>query len=284
MTIESIIHDQWYPLAVTEDLANGASGHTHLLGQPISYRKDQQGQFSACSTTTPTRHYPTLTRHHTHWVCLGEPSAPLFPIPEFDEPDRRILGAGSMQVHASGLRVIENFLDMAHFPYVHTGLLGAEPHTDISPYQVKIEAGSDEIIATDCRIFQPLAAAAAKEGMEAHYVYRVTRPFCALLYKTSPEQPHRRDVICLFVQPLDEERCIAHVVLAYIDSTSSDRELRLFQQTIFGQDLMILSNHRPRGLPLDPRYEIPTRADALSSTYRRWLQGKGIRYGTYQAD
>ncbi|MNF91871.1 putative methylxanthine N7-demethylase NdmC [compost metagenome] len=188
-----------------------------------------------------------------------------------------------MRVHVSGLRVVENFLDMAHFPYVHTGLLGAEPHTDISPYQVEIERDVDEIIATDCRIFQPLAAAAAKGGMEAHYIYRVTRPFSAILYKTSPEQPHRRDAICLFVQPLDEERCIAHVVLAYIDSTSSDRDLRLFQQTIFSQDLMILSNHRPRGLPLDPRFEVPTRADALSTAYRRWLREKGIRYGTYRA-
>jgi hypothetical protein len=33
-------------------------------------------------------------------------------------------------------------------------------------------------------------------------------------------------------------------------------------------------------LPLEPRAEIPTRADASSVAYRRWLKEKGIVYGT----
>jgi hypothetical protein len=31
---------------------------------------------------------------------------------------------------------------------------------------------------------------------------------------------------------------------------------------------------------LEPRAEIPTRADASSVAYRRWLKEKGIVYGT----
>ena len=33
-------------------------------------------------------------------------------------------------------------------------------------------------------------------------------------------------------------------------------------------------------LPLEPRSEIPTRADLSSVVYRRWLKEKGLRYGT----
>ena len=282
MSIEPCIWNQWYPLAVVEDLVASQIYRTRLLGVELSYQCDADGHFSVWQADDSGHPYTSKTLYHTHWVCLGEACDAFFLIPEFAEADRRVLGAGSMKVHASGLRVVENFLDMAHFPYVHAGFLGAEPYTDISAYQVDVDPLLDEILATDCRIFQPMAAAASTEAIEAHYVYRVTRPYVAILYKTSPEQPERRDAICLFVQPLDEQWCIAHVVLAYIDSTSSDRDLRLFQQTIFSQDLMILSNHLPRTLPLDPKFEIPTRADAMSSAYRRWLRDKGVRYGTYQ--
>ena len=58
--------------------------------------------------------------------------------------------------------------------------------------------------------------------------------------------------------------------------------LRLFQQTIFGQDLMLLSNEIPKKMPLDSRFEIPVRADAMSMAYRRWLDQRGVRYGTYR--
>ncbi|MDR3099087.1 MAG: aromatic ring-hydroxylating dioxygenase subunit alpha [Paraburkholderia sp.] len=280
MTMESAVLDEWYPVAVIEDVKPGVAYSTRLLGVPIEYRSDGARAVQATRTDTgrPCR---AQLRLHTVWLSLGDPPARPFALPEFDESDRRILGAGSFAVHASGLRVIENFLDMAHFPYVHTGLLGEEPHTEVAPYRVEHEDG--ELFARDCRFYQPMSAASAQTGIDAHYVYRVARPFTAMLYKTSPQQPSRRDVICLFVQPVDESRCVAHTVLVYLDDATSDSGLRLFQQTIFGQDLMILSNHMPRTLPLDPAFEVPTRADAMSIAYRRWLRERGVVYGTFSA-
>lgn len=280
--IEDAIRNEWYPVAVVEDLQSNVLYRTRLLGQDIQYSIDEAGNFAAHRTDSSSTPCRTQTRYFTHWVSLDEPAEGFFDVPEFEEPDRRILGAGSMKVHVSGLRVVENFLDMAHFPYVHTGLLGEEPHTDVKPYKVHVDASTDEIFATDCKFFQPISALSATEGIEAEYIYRVTRPFTAILYKTSPSQPSRLDALCLFVQPLDEQWCMVHTVLCYVDEVSKERDLRLFQQTIFGQDLMILSNHVPRTLPLDPKFEVPTRADAMSAAYRRWLRDKGIHYGTYR--
>ncbi|PVY69275.1 phenylpropionate dioxygenase-like ring-hydroxylating dioxygenase large terminal subunit [Cupriavidus alkaliphilus] len=281
MEIEATIRDAWYPVAVVEDLKEGVRYHTRLLGQDIEYGRDDEGSFFARREGGDACRVQTC--YHTHWVSLGEPAEAFFAVPEFSEPDRRILGAGSMRVHVSGLRAIENFLDMAHFPYVHTGYLGEEPHTDVAPYSVEFDRDTDEIYARECRFYQPRAASASTAGIDTDYIYRVASPFVAILYKTSPPQPTRRDVICLFVQPVEEDWCIAHTVLAYLDDISSDQDLRQFQQTIFGQDLMILSNHMPRTLPLGTRLEVPTRADAMSAAYRRWLLQKGISYGTYQA-
>jgi phenylpropionate dioxygenase-like ring-hydroxylating dioxygenase large terminal subunit len=65
-----------------------------------------------------------------------------------------------------------------------------------------------------------------------------------------------------------------------IDDASRLTDLVAFQQVIFLQDRIILENQRPVLLPLEPRAEIPTRADSSSVAYRRWLKEKGVRYGT----
>jgi phenylpropionate dioxygenase-like ring-hydroxylating dioxygenase large terminal subunit len=68
-----------------------------------------------------------------------------------------VVSAGSIRVATSGLRVIENFLDMAHFPFVHTDILGAEPLTEVAAYDVEIDEAADEIRAVNCRFRSPRA-------------------------------------------------------------------------------------------------------------------------------
>ena len=155
------------------------------------------------------------------WTTLGAPKADVPAIPEADEPDRRQVVCGNVFVRASGLRIVENFLDMAHFPFVHTDILGAEPHTEVAQYTTEIRRDIDEVWATNCQFFQPQAAMSATGGLMAQYQYRVAVPFVTMLYKTCPNAPDRRDVITLFVQPLDPDRCRAHPVMMLIDDVSS---------------------------------------------------------------
>jgi phenylpropionate dioxygenase-like ring-hydroxylating dioxygenase large terminal subunit len=65
-----------------------------------------------------------------------------------------------------------------------------------------------------------------------------------------------------------------------VDGVSTHTSLLLFEQVIFLQDRIILENQRPLLLPLEPRLEIPTRADSSSIAYRRWIKEKGLRFGT----
>ncbi|NLY65752.1 MAG: aromatic ring-hydroxylating dioxygenase subunit alpha [Alcaligenaceae bacterium] len=278
MKIEPVILDQWYPVATEDAVQAGKVYSTQLLGQPIEYRLDENGELFATDSASG-QPLQTLKKYYTCWVSLGKPGD-IFELPEFAETDRRIVAAGSIRVHASGLRVVENFLDMAHFPFVHAGILGEQPYTVVKPYQVDIE--NDEIFARDCGFYQPKAALSNEGGLNIEYIYRVSSPFNAMLYKTCPMQPARMDVIGLFVQPCTEEWSIVHVPMAYLDDHASLKDLRLFQQTIFGQDITILSNHIPRKMPLLSSIETSSRADSVSVAYRRWLHEKGVRYGTWQ--
>ena len=270
--------DQWYPLATVAGLPAGRTA-TRLLGPDLVIDK-QDGGALRVTIDRDGEALPLLVRFGLAWVTLGQPAGGLFALPEADEPDRRQVNCGAVAVRASGLRIVENFLDMAHFPFVHTDVLGAEPHTEVLHYTTEIRRDVDEVWATNCQFFQPQAALSATGGILTQYIYRVMTPFATLLYKTCPNADNRWDVICLFVQPMEPDRCIAHPVMFLIDDLSATTDLVHFQQLIFLQDRIILENQRPVLLPMEARSEIPTRADASSIAYRRWLKEKGITYGT----
>ena len=62
----------------------------------------------------------------------------------------------------------------------------------------------------------------ATEGIMTQYMYRVATPFVSMLYKTCPIAANRWDVICLFVQPIEQDRCRAHPVMFLIDDVLDD--------------------------------------------------------------
>ena len=272
------VRDAWQVISAGEDLVEGVERSTRLFGQPLRYARIE-GAIRVWHAAEPGHLLPVLERYGFVWTCLGSPPATLFDIPEFAEPDRFNICAGSIGVNVSAPRAIENFLDMGHFPYVHTDILGAEPHTEVKEYDVEISYERDEILATRCRFFQPRAALSATEGLEVEYIYRVPHPYCSVLYKSCPAEPDRLDVIAIFAQPTGEETMRAHLMLSMIDHENTLAGMRRFQQTIFGQDKPILENQYPKRLPLDPRAETPIRADKSAIAYRRWLSQKGVNYG-----
>jgi phenylpropionate dioxygenase-like ring-hydroxylating dioxygenase large terminal subunit len=171
---------------------------------------------------------------------------------------------------------------MAHFPYVHTGILGAEPTTDVPAYQAEIRRETDEVWATNCRFFQPQMTASTP-GDFVQLTYRVPLPHVVMLYRVSPHDPARQDVIALFIQPIEEDLVRAQPLMWLVDPVSSHEDLLRFEQVIYLQDRIIVENQRPLRLPLDPRAEIPMRADAASLAYRAWLREKGLRFGCLPA-
>ncbi|WP_337270401.1 aromatic ring-hydroxylating dioxygenase subunit alpha [Oryzifoliimicrobium ureilyticus] len=275
MSGEAMI-DQWYPVGlISQLLAKGRQ--TLLMGETIYVSCNAVGK--AIVTTSDGRDLPVTERYGHVWSSLGLPAAPLFDIPEAEQPGRRLVDVGVVRVRCSPLRAVENFLDIAHFPFVHTDILGAEPHTEVENYKVEIREDADEVWATQVKFYQPQAARSASGGITTEYMYRVPAPTCSILYKTCPPRPSEWDVITLFVQPLTEELCDVWPWMALFDDETPMTDLIHFQQMIFLQDRSILENQIPRRLPLDPGMEIPTRADLTSVAYRRWLKRHAFTYG-----
>ena len=212
--------DEWHVLAAVTELPVGVPKVTRLLDTDLTIERqlDDTVTVRLGDTSLPVR-----LKFGYAWTTLGHPDHELFGIPEYAESDRRNLNAASVGLHVSAPRAVENFLDLGHFAFVHTNYLGVEPHTEIKPYKVDVSADGDEIIATKCLAYQPMASLVATEGYEVEYLYRVPHPYCAILYKANAADLERQDVIAIFLQPASEERVIAHMLLSVLDENSTDK-------------------------------------------------------------
>ena len=278
---DRVLLNDWHVIADQANLSSDKPFSTRLLGVDLSIHC--RGRYKREVIRDDTgEEVKSINRYGFVWACMGKPWRDIVFVPEAEEGDRHLVTGGSIAVRVSGLRAVENFLDMGHFPFVHTGWLGDEPHTEVAPYKVEI-TDADELLATECQFYQPMASPTASDGFVVDYVYKVIRPYTVALYKSNPIQKHRLDVITLFVQPVDEENCVAHPFLCYLKDGIEEAGVRSFMQLIFAQDKPILENQVPRRLPLDPRAETPIRADAVAVLYRRWLRDKSVTYGAIPA-
>lgn len=221
-------------------------------------------------------------RYGLVWVQLMPDAA--VPLPAFaaeaDAQLRKVL-CGPYDVATSAPRIVENFLDIAHFGFVHEGWLGMREATAIDAYRV--EPTPTGLLATQCRAWQPQSNVHSTAPAQVEYTYEVVAPYTAVLTKVpdaaSVALQGFRESIALFICPVTPETSRVWFRLAMADFDSPDSKLQDFQHTIFMQDKPVLESQRPRCLPLDVRAEVHTVADKASSAYRRFLKQETITFG-----
>lgn len=214
------------------------------------------------------------------WVQLEAADVPL-PVFEAEADERlRKVNCGPYDVQASAARTVENFLDMSHFGFVHDGWLGSRDATEIEAYQV--ETTPTGVKATNCKALQPQSNIHSTKPAQVEYTYEVTAPFTAVLCKV-PEvgtsKDGYRESVAAFISPVSPGVCRAWFRMAVADFECSDEQLQSFQHTIFMQDKPVLESQSPKELPLDPRAELHSAADRMSSAYRRYLKNSGVTFG-----
>ena len=228
------------------------------------------------------RRYGVQERYGLVWVqLLADPSVPLPVFASEDDAQLRKVLCGPYDVATSAPRIVENFLDMAHFGFVHDGWLGMRAATQIEDYQVQTTPTG--LRATQCKAWQPQSNVHSTAPAQVEYSYEVVAPYTAVLAKVpdaaSVALQGFRESIALFVSPVAPESSRVWFRLAMADFVSPDATLQDFQHTIFMQDKPVLESQRPRRLPLDLRAEAHTAADKASSAYRRYLKNETITFG-----
>jgi len=219
--------------------------------------------------------YPVEEKYGLVWVSLGNPRQDIPNFPEGDDASFRKIPAGPYRYRAHGPRVVENFLDVAHFPFVHAGYLGDPAQTRIGDYEVEVSPGG--IVARDISVWQPDTDGTGRAA-EVFYTYHVSRPLAASFTKV--HGPNRFSIFAT-VAPVGECESLAWLVMAmnYARDTPAE-ELRRYQDIVTQQDIPIVEAQRPELLPLDLQAELHLRSDRAAIAYRQWLKKIGLRYGT----
>lgn len=227
--------------------------------------------------------YQVQEAHGLVWVQMV-PGQDAAQVPEFGGAATaalRMVSCGPYDVATSAPRIVENFLDMAHFGFVHEGWLGTREATDVPDYRV--QETPTGLLATGCQAWQPRSNLHSIAPARVEYTYEVTAPYAAVLAKV-PETGSTavdgwRESIGLFICPVTPESSRVWFRLAVADFETPDEKLQAFQHTIFTQDQPVLESQQPKTLPLDLRAELHTAVDKMSSSYRRYLQRSGITFG-----
>ena len=223
------------------------------------------------------------------WVCLQTEAGSaltttahtLPPFAAEAQSGLRKINVGPYDVATSAPRIVENFLDMAHFGFVHAGWLGDAAHAAIPDYQV--ETSERGIKLVNAQAWQPQSSVLASQGAMVAYTYEVNHPYAAVLTKvphaSSGVKPGYEESIALFIQAVTPEQSRVWFRMALADFEIDAHQVQDFQNTIFLQDKPVLESQRPRQLPLHAESEAHVAVDKGSVAYRRYLLSQGITFG-----
>jgi phenylpropionate dioxygenase-like ring-hydroxylating dioxygenase large terminal subunit len=224
-------------------------------------------------TKAVAKTYQIQERYHMIWVSLGQPAHDIPPFPEWDKSEYRKIFCGPYPVNASGPRIVENFLDVGHFPFVHEGILGVKDRPEIEDYESEI--GPEGVISKGVRVYQPDPYGTGV-GDTVTYTYRAYRPLTAYLLKESRQSFS----ILLMITPHETVESTAWMWMAMnYGHDIPEPDLIAYQDKIFSQDRPIVESQRPELLPLDLQAELHLRSDRTAIAYRKWLNQLGLTFG-----
>lgn len=208
--------------------------------------------------------FETTVQHGLVWVCLGTPRAAVPPFPEGDDERFAVTRYPPFHWQASAARAIENFVDAAHFPWLHEGILGSRDHPEVPEFDV--ERHGDELRYAFADLPNPMHP-------EPHRrVYRLHRPFTIHQRKerTGGGVEASFDAVC----PHDATSSTQFLLVArdFPLSEGERAERYATDLLIMEQDRPVVEAQRPAELPLDLAAELHVRGpDSVSVAYRRLL-------------
>jgi vanillate O-demethylase monooxygenase subunit len=217
--------------------------------------------------------YLCVERYGLVFVCLGEPRRHIYEVPEFGDPSFRTHIMGPALWKTGAARSLENFIDEAHLPWVHAGMLGNRDNVPIIPSRdVRIE---DEAFYFEYQSEVRDRIDPSKHTMNL-LTYHVVLPFSLYHENVSPNGDRVIDLF--FCTPVSEKQTVRYMVVArnFALEKTADKFIE-FTSTLWEQDRVVVESQRPEELPVDLTEELHVRGpDDPSVIYRRMLRKLGV--------
>lgn len=221
--------------------------------------------------------YLARERYGLIWACLGTPSNDIPRFPEGENPAMGQAVCGPFEhIRAHGPRLIENYLDAAHFPFVHEGVLGDPKYPELGEFEVRITQNGVESDPIEVYQPNPYGGSAGK----VTYTYHAFRPLCGHFTKHMPTATNGMMLVVTPHDELDSTGWFVVATTAVTDDEVLERDYTPRIAQIFEEDRAIVESQRPELLPLDLQAELHLRSDRVAIAYRTWLKQLGVRFGT----
>jgi phenylpropionate dioxygenase-like ring-hydroxylating dioxygenase large terminal subunit len=220
--------------------------------------------------------YRVVERAGLVWACLADEGTEVRGIPEVPQADAAgwWLHAGAPPTwECQAPRMVENFLDVAHFGTLHADNFGNPDVETVEPYRPVTDLAAFQIdfefpYLTRDRWSPPVDGQPATRLV--HYEYRVELPFAAWIKGAGVNDTPYYTFIA--VQPVSAELTKIYWVVTFPDSMQySDDELAANFLPFFEEDQRVVEKQRPEWLPLDLTDELQMRFDRIAVAYRQAL-------------
>jgi phenylpropionate dioxygenase-like ring-hydroxylating dioxygenase large terminal subunit len=208
------------------------------------------------------------------WISLSDEA--YYPLPTFTEwssDDFHIATVPAYDWNCSATRRVENYVDFAHFPWLHDGILASREHPEVPDHPVWREG--PELRFEGVRMEPESTSKPAIEGgaapVRSRTEYRLFMPFTIWLHQIYDDG--REFSLFMAASPIGQRKVRSFTFNARnYDLGGDDATYIEFQELIVSQDLPIAESQRPEELPMDLSAELHIRGvDKVSLEYRKWL-------------
>ncbi len=207
------------------------------------------------------------------WLCPGKPLKPLFELEEELDPSFRRINTEVQKWEVAATRMVDNFLDITHFPYVHAGTFGAGQETkvpnitleyldeDFFGYRYDILAANPEEAKSTSGSNEESVERSMSSGFNLPLTVRST-----IAYKSGLEH-----IILLLSTPIDETSSyFTFVIWRNDDFTVPADEVISFDRAIGEEDRVMLEKLNGV-MPLDRTALVNVQSDKATVEWRRQL-------------
>lgn len=217
--------------------------------------------------------YPTTERYGWVWAFLGDlPEAerpPLPPLPEFGQPGWKPLW-GQFKWNAHYTRVVENGVDIAHTPFVHSNSFGNKDEPEIKDYPLE-ESEYSVGMSTTLRPPKPKGLWGFLRRGERPDVKAATAIYMPNVTRLDVDLGSFHFIVLGAQTPIDEHTTLTRWVQLRNfftgDWANGDSNRRM--QAIFLEDQATVESQMPKVVPYDIGAELSVKSDAIQIAYRR---------------
>ena len=223
----------------------------------------------------PKANLPTIharERYGLVWICPGDPVAEIPRVEAEDDPSYRRINSGVDRWTTSVTRMTDNFLDIAHFPWVHRGTFGIQDNQDVA--KIELEPLDEDFYGYRYEVEVANAAGATSSGLDAPVICRrmttgFNLPFTVrstIHYETGLDH-----LILLCSSPIDDVTSYFTFVVWRNDDFSVPGDAVIAFDRAIGAEDKVMLERVPGVLPLDQQATVSVQSDKPSVEWRRQL-------------